>query len=104
MASMRSRFEPRYDVNRRLPEKMPIDKPGKFTSTRAPSVVTLHDVVLNVASAVLISSGLRGNPYTRPTGPGGTVPLLAAGSLWDAGPGCPRPRAAPCPLLGFGSG
>ncbi len=76
MASMRSRFDPRYDVNCRLPEKIPIERPGKFTSTRAPSVFTEQPVALNVASAFLISSGVRGSPYTRPSGPGGTLPLL----------------------------
>ena len=93
MASMRSRFDPRYDVNWRLPAKIPIERPGKFTSTREPSVFTEQPVALNVASAFLISSGVRGSPYTRPSGPGGTLPLLAAGSACDAGPGCPRPRA-----------
>src|SRR5688572_4931608 len=101
---MRSRFEPRYEVNLKLPAKIPIVSPGKFTSTLAPSVLTLHELVWNFASALRISSGFRGNPYTRPTGPGGTDPLLAAGSLCVAGPGCACPRAGPPARAGAGSG
>src|SRR6478672_7997085 len=39
IASIRTRLVPRYTVNCRLPEKIPIERPGKFTSRRAPSVV-----------------------------------------------------------------
>ena len=39
---MRIRLVPRYAVNWRLPEKIPIERPGNVTSRRAPSVFTVQ--------------------------------------------------------------
>src|SRR5205809_181950 len=39
---------------------MPIVRPGKFTSSRAPSVLTSHAETASVAAARWISSGVRG--------------------------------------------
>src|SRR6185503_6716119 len=81
-ASIRIRFVPRYIVNWRSPEKIPIDKPGKVTIRLAPSVFTPHDVVLNEESARRISDGVRGVPSVR---------LGISESAFSAWPRPPRP-------------
>src|SRR5437867_1237632 len=77
---MRRRFVPRYAVNRRSPEKMPIDNPGNVTSTATPSVLTPHEVVWNEALARLISDSLRGGPMISRPG------LMTSGSTAAATP------------------
>ena len=55
-ASIWNRFDPLYMVKRRSPLKMPIDRPGNVTSTLAPSVFTVHAVVLKLDAARFTSS------------------------------------------------
>ena len=87
-ASMRRRLVPRYAVNCRLPEKMPIERPLNVTSIRAPSVLTLQDVVWNDEVARRMSSGF-GDVYSKPAAQGrATAPAAAARRL-------PRPRPSP---------
>src|SRR5712692_6006992 len=86
-ASIRTRLVPRYTVKRRLPAKIPIDRPGNVTARLAPSVVTVQDVVWNDEVARRISDGVRGPPRTR----------AADGSA-------PRPRCARCACISGPSG
>src|SRR5665647_2026644 len=70
MASCRSRLAPRYTVYWSEPVKIPASRPGKLTSSRAPTVFTWQPADWYLAHTLRISSGFRGRSRLVPARPG----------------------------------